>query len=77
MLVVEDERGAIAYNSAHSHVRQRFTVAHEIAHFVLHLKRTADHNCSSTATWSFGAMSFPPPAAIMKRSKLTASVRLC
>jgi hypothetical protein len=39
MLVVENERGAIAYNSTHSHVRQRFTVAHEIAHFVLHLKK--------------------------------------
>jgi hypothetical protein len=39
MLVAADERGAIAYNSTHSHVRQRFTVAHEIAHFVLHLKK--------------------------------------
>jgi Zn-dependent peptidase ImmA (M78 family) len=39
MLVAKDERGAIAYNSAHSHVRQRLTVAHEIAHFVLHLKK--------------------------------------
>jgi Zn-dependent peptidase ImmA (M78 family) len=39
LLVAADERGAIAYNSTHSHVRQRFTVAHEIAHFVLHLKK--------------------------------------
>ena len=39
MLVAAHERGAIAYNSTHSHVRQRFTVAHEIAHFVLHLKK--------------------------------------
>ena len=39
MLVVENERGAIAYNSTHSHGRQRITVAHEIAHFVLHLKK--------------------------------------
>lgn len=39
MLVVEDDRGAIGYNSSHARVRQRFTVAHEIAHFVLHLKK--------------------------------------
>jgi Zn-dependent peptidase ImmA (M78 family) len=39
MLVVEDNRGAIAYNSSHARVRQRFTVAHEIAHFLLHLKK--------------------------------------
>lgn len=39
MLVVEDERGAIGYNSSHARVRQRFTVAHEIAHFILHLKK--------------------------------------
>jgi Zn-dependent peptidase ImmA (M78 family) len=39
MLVVEDDRGAIGYNSTHARVRQRFTIAHEIAHFVLHLKK--------------------------------------
>jgi Zn-dependent peptidase ImmA (M78 family) len=39
MLVVENDRGAIGYNSSHARVRQRFTVAHEIAHFILHLKR--------------------------------------
>jgi Zn-dependent peptidase ImmA (M78 family) len=39
MLVVEDDRGAIGYNSSHARVRQRFTVAHEIAHFILHLKK--------------------------------------
>jgi Zn-dependent peptidase ImmA (M78 family) len=39
MLVVEDDRGAIGYNSTHARVRQRFTVAHEIAHFILHLKK--------------------------------------
>ena|SRR5438874_4623686 len=39
MLVVEGDRGAIGYNSTHARVRQRFTVAHEIAHFVLHLKK--------------------------------------
>ena len=39
MLVVENDRGAIGYNSSHARVRQRFTVAHEISHFVLHLKK--------------------------------------
>ena len=39
MLVVENERGAIGYNSTHAPVRQRFTIAHEIAHFLLHLKK--------------------------------------
>jgi Zn-dependent peptidase ImmA (M78 family) len=39
MLVVEDNQGAIGYNSTHARVRQRFTIAHEIAHFVLHLKK--------------------------------------
>ena len=39
MLVVEADRGAIGYNSSHAPVRQRFTIAHEIAHFLLHLKK--------------------------------------
>lgn len=39
MLVVENERGAIGYNSTHALVRQRFTIAHEIAHFLLHRKK--------------------------------------
>jgi Zn-dependent peptidase ImmA (M78 family) len=50
MLVAKDERGAIGYNSLHAIVRQRFTIAHEIAHFVLHVKKNADYNYSSTAT---------------------------
>lgn len=36
MLVVKGERGAIGYNSAHARVRQRFTISHEIAHYLLH-----------------------------------------
>ncbi|HWX56556.1 MAG TPA: ImmA/IrrE family metallo-endopeptidase [Verrucomicrobiae bacterium] len=36
---IENDRGAIGYNSTHARVRQRFTVAHEIAHFILHLKK--------------------------------------
>jgi Zn-dependent peptidase ImmA (M78 family) len=39
MLIIRGERGAIGYNSAHARVRQRFTIAHEIAHFLLHAKR--------------------------------------
>ena len=36
VLLVENQQGAIGYNSKHSPVRQRFTIAHEIGHYVLH-----------------------------------------
>jgi Zn-dependent peptidase ImmA (M78 family) len=36
ILVVSGDRGVIGFNKAHPLVRQRFTIAHEIAHFVLH-----------------------------------------
>ena len=36
----ESKRGAIGYNSAYASVRQRFTVAHEIGHYMLHVKNT-------------------------------------
>ena len=36
VLVVESGRGMIGYNANHSQVRQRFTIAHEVGHFVLH-----------------------------------------
>jgi Zn-dependent peptidase ImmA (M78 family) len=39
VLVVENGRGLIGYNANHSPVRQRFTIAHEIGHFVLHAPR--------------------------------------
>jgi Zn-dependent peptidase ImmA (M78 family) len=39
MLVVKGGRGAIGYNSAHARVRQRFTISHEIAHYLLHAKK--------------------------------------
>jgi Zn-dependent peptidase ImmA (M78 family) len=39
MLVVEGDVGAIGYNASHAPVRQRFTIAHEIAHYVLHAKK--------------------------------------
>lgn len=38
LLVFENERGVIGYNSVHAPVRQRFTLAHEIGHFILHVK---------------------------------------
>jgi Zn-dependent peptidase ImmA (M78 family) len=36
ILVVDDGHGVIGVNESHVLVRQRFTIAHEIAHFVLH-----------------------------------------
>lgn len=38
LLVIENKRAVIGYNSSHASVRQRFTVAHEIGHYVLHVK---------------------------------------
>ena len=40
MLVVEGNEGSIGYNSAHARVRQRFTISHEIAHYLLHARRS-------------------------------------
>ena len=40
MLVVEGDQGAIGYNSAHARARQRFTISHEIAHYLLHARRS-------------------------------------
>src|SRR5579883_1791011 len=39
MLVVEGDKGAIGFNSTHAIVRQRFTIAHELAHYLLHVKK--------------------------------------
>lgn len=36
LLVVKDGRGTIGVNQTHVPVRQRFTIAHEIGHYVLH-----------------------------------------
>lgn len=35
-LIIEKGNGFIGYNPTHSRVRQRFTIAHELAHYVLH-----------------------------------------
>ena len=40
MLVVQGNEGSIAYNSAQARVRQRFTISHEIAHYLLHARRS-------------------------------------
>ena len=40
VLVVENKRGAIGYNAMHASVRQRYTVPHEIGHYVLHVKKS-------------------------------------
>jgi Zn-dependent peptidase ImmA (M78 family) len=37
MIVIENGRGAIGYNETHAPVRQRFTMSHEIAHYLLHV----------------------------------------
>jgi Zn-dependent peptidase ImmA (M78 family) len=37
MIVIENGRGAIGYNETHAPVRQRFTISHEIAHYLLHV----------------------------------------
>src|SRR5918999_1169209 len=36
LLIIENGRGTIGINEAHPLVRQRFTLAHEIGHYVLH-----------------------------------------
>jgi Zn-dependent peptidase ImmA (M78 family) len=40
VLVVDGDHGTIGVNKAHPPVRQRFTVAHEIGHFILHRDRS-------------------------------------
>ena len=38
-LITRGDRSAIGYNSAHRHTRRRFTIAHEIAHSLLHKRK--------------------------------------
>lgn len=40
LFVVKQGKAHIGYNKHHADVRQRFTVAHEIGHFILHSKET-------------------------------------
>ena len=36
LLALDEDGASIAYNPGHPRVRQRFTIAHELGHFVLH-----------------------------------------
>lgn len=36
VLVIDEDNFKIGYNSTESYVRQRFTLAHELGHFILH-----------------------------------------
>lgn len=36
VLVVDNDQGMIGFNQAQAPVRQRFTIAHECGHFLLH-----------------------------------------
>lgn len=42
VLVIDNENCKIGYNSTESHVRQRFTLAHELGHFILHKNKHQD-----------------------------------
>lgn len=42
VLVIDNENCKIGYNSTESHVRQRFTLAHELGHFILHKNKSQD-----------------------------------
>jgi hypothetical protein len=45
---------SIAVNSSHSNVRQRFTVAHEIAHFILHRQKLESGDLVDDAMYRSG-----------------------
>lgn len=38
VLVIENGKGTIGYNPSNARVRQRFTISHELGHFILHTK---------------------------------------
>ena len=44
VLVVEGRHGAVGYNPTHPLVRRRYTIAHEIGHYVLHVKDSAQQS---------------------------------
>ena len=48
MLVIKNERATIGVNQTHHPNRQRFTLAHELGHYLLHRKRTQVFVDSST-----------------------------
>lgn len=42
-LVMENNKGFIGYNPAESKFRQRFTIAHELGHYLLHVKNLLNY----------------------------------
>ena len=48
MLVVKSGRGIIGVNCGHALTRRRFTIAHELGHFLLHLPRVTG---TTPAVW--------------------------
>lgn len=41
-LVIQNNHGTIGFNPHESKVRQRFTIAHELGHYLLHKNQTTD-----------------------------------
>lgn len=42
VLVINEGKGTIGYNPFHPKVRQRFTIAHELGHYLLHVRKKQD-----------------------------------
>ena len=42
VLVLTDDKGTIGFNPSHTEQRRRFTIAHELGHYVLHKKNHND-----------------------------------
>jgi Zn-dependent peptidase ImmA (M78 family) len=57
----ELRRRRIIVNRDHHRVRQRFTIAHELGHFVLHSKHGSDESAERQANAFAGGLLIPPP----------------
>ena len=66
----------IEVNSSHSLVRQRFTIAHELAHFVMHSKHGADEYSEREAD-VFAATLLIPPDVLRKEFARTPILTSC
>ena len=42
VLVITNQKGTIGYNPKDGYLRQRFTMAHELGHYILHNSKTSD-----------------------------------
>jgi Zn-dependent peptidase ImmA (M78 family) len=40
VLVINENKGTIGYNILHPKVRQRFTIAHELGHYIMHVPKS-------------------------------------